>query len=122
MDYLQAILQLLAGFGIFNVWLLRFKSHTAYRGGNAGSMKEEFAHYGLPEWSVPAVGFLKLASATGLILGLFIPVLVLPSALLLAVLMAGALSMHLKVKDPFKKSVPALGMLIITLVIAILAG
>lgn len=121
MGYLQIILQLLAGLGIFNVWLLRSKNPTPYRGGNASNMKEEFAHYGLPEWSVAAVGFLKLAAATGLILGLFLPWLVLPSALLLACLMVGALSMHLKVNDPFKKSLPALSLLIITLVIAIMA-
>jgi hypothetical protein len=35
--------------------------------------------------------------------------------LLLAVLMLGALSMHIKVKDPLRKSLPALGMLALTL-------
>lgn len=122
MGYLQDILQLVAGLGIFNVWLLRPKKQTSYRGGNADNMKEEFAHYGLPAWSVGVIGFFKLVSATGLILGIFLPMLALPSAILLAVLMAGALSMHLKVGDPFKKSIPALGMLIISLVIAAMAG
>lgn len=122
MDYLRDILQIVAGLGIYNVWLLRFQKSTAYRGGNSGNIKEEFAYYGLPAWSVFVVGFLKLASATGLLLGIFFPILVLPSALLLAALMLGALSMHVKVRDPLLKSIPALSLLIITLVIASLAA
>ena len=112
----------MAGLGIYNVWLLRFKKSTAYRGGNAGNLKEEFAYYGLPAWSVFVIGFLKLSSATGLLLGIFSPIVVLPSALLLAVLMAGALSMHIKVRDPLKKAIPALSLLVLTLTIAWLSA
>ena len=43
--------------------------------------------------------------------------LVLPAALLLTVLMLGALAMHVKVHDPFKKSLPAVGMLALALII-----
>lgn len=120
MNYFQDILQLVAGLGIYNVWLLRFKIRTAYRGGNAGNLREEFAYYGLPEWSVYVIGFLKLTAATGLLAGIFLPLLVMPSAILLASLMAGALAMHAKVGDPFKKSVPALSLLIISLLIVFL--
>jgi hypothetical protein len=38
----------------------------------------------------------------------------------LAVLMAGAFSMHLKVKDPFSKAIPSLVMLAMSLAIALL--
>ncbi len=120
MDYLQDILQIIAGLGILNVWLLRFQSSTRYRGGRANNMKEEFAAYGLPEWSVYVIGFLKLSSAVGLILGVFFTPLTLPSALMLAALMVGALAMHIKVSDPIKKSVPAICMLAMTLIIVIL--
>jgi uncharacterized membrane protein YphA (DoxX/SURF4 family) len=118
MIYLQYLLQIVAGLGIFNVWLLRFSQGTDYRGGKASSMSEEFVSYGLPPVAVYIVGFLKIVSAIGLIAGIFLPTLVAPSAILLAALMIGALGMHLKIKDPFKKSIPALTML--TLCVAIL--
>ena len=119
MIYLQHLLQIIAGLGILNVWLLRFSQDTEYRGGKASSMSEEFLVYGLPPAAVYIVGFSKLVSAIGLLAGIFIQSLVVPSAILLAALMIGAVGMHLKVKDPFKKSIPALTML--TLCVAILS-
>ena len=119
MTYLQYLLQIIAGLGILNVWLLRFSQDTEYRGGKASSMSEEFLVYGLPPAAVYIVGFSKLVSAIGLLAGIFIQLLVVPSAILLAALMIGAVGMHLKVKDPFKKSIPALTML--TLCVAILS-
>lgn len=115
MDYLQYLLQLIAALGILNVWLLRFNTDTSYRGGNAANMKEEFANYGLPNGSVYLIGFLKISSAIGLIVGIFVPSLIIPSASLLALLMVGALIMHVKVSDPFKKYIPALTMLALCL-------
>lgn len=122
MDILEIILQAIAGLGILNVWLIRFSKATPYRGGNAANMTEEFAHYGLPKTGVYVIGFLKIASALGLLAGIAFPVLVLPSACVLSALMLGALAMHLKVKDPAKKSVPAGMMLGLSLVIAFLAA
>ena len=119
MIYLQYLLQIIAGLGILNVWLLRFSQDTEYRGGKASSMSEEFLVYGLPPAAVYIVGFSKLVSAVGLLAGIFIQFLVVPSAILLATLMIGAVGMHLKVKDPFKKFIPALTML--TLCVAILS-
>ena len=119
MIYLQYLLQIIAGLGILNVWLLRFSQDTEYRGGKASSMSEEFLVYGLPPAAVYIVGFSKLVSAIGLLAGIFIQSLVVPSAILLAALMIGAVGMHLKVKDPFKKFIPALTML--TLCVAILS-
>ena len=119
MIYLQYLLQIIAGLGILNVWLLRFSQDTEYRGGKASSMSEEFLVYGLPPAAVYIVGFSKLVSAIGLLAGILIQFLVVPSAILLAALMIGAVGMHLKVKDPFKKFIPALTML--TLCVAILS-
>ena len=121
MIYLQYLLQIIAGLGILNVWLLRFGQDTEYRGGEASSMSEEFVSYGLPPVAVYIVGFLKIVSAMGLITGIFLPTLVAPSAILLAGLMIGALGMHLKIKDPFKKSIPALTMLTLCVAILLLA-
>lgn len=121
MIYLQYLLQIVAGLGILNVWLLRFSQGTEYRGGKASSMSEEFVSYGLPLVAVYIVGFLKIVSAIGLITGIFLSKLVAPSAILLAALMIGAIGMHLKINDPFKKSIPALTMLTLCVAILLLA-
>ena len=119
MNMIISILQIVAALGLLNVWLLRFQRSTAYRGGNAQSMREEFAIYGLPEWCVYVIGTLKVGSALCLIAGLWLPFLVFPSAVLIALLMLGALAMHLKIRDPLKKSVPALVMLALSVSICL---
>ena len=103
---------------LINVWLFRFNKPTSYRGGDAKSMKEEFTVYGLPLWSMYMVGFLKLLISILLIIGLWIPSLNLYSYAILSILMIGALFMHKKVKDPIIKSIPALSILILIIVVA----
>lgn len=116
---LVQICQIVVGCGLLNVWLLRFNKATAYRGGTASSMLEEFSAYGLPAWSCYLVGFLKVASAFALLAGLLYPVLILPAASVVAALMAGAIVMHLKVADPFKKSLPAISLLALCLLMMV---
>ena len=105
------ILQLIISIGLINVWLLRFNKTTEYRGGNAKNMNEEFIAYGLPEWSMYLVGFLKVAIAIMLIVSIWIEELLFYNLIVLAALMIVAVFMHLKVKDPIKKSYPALSIL-----------
>ena len=114
------MLQVTAALGLLNVWLLRFNQRTAYRGGTAGSMLEEFAAYGLPRWSAYVVGALKVGAALALLAGIWLPVVVLPAAALVCVLMLGALAMHAKIRDPLQKSLPAL--LMLTLCVGIIWG
>jgi hypothetical protein len=111
MKTLVQICQVIVGCGLLNVWLLRFNKSTVYRGGTAANMLEEFAAYGLPAWSCYLVGFLKVASAFALLAALIYPSLALPAASVVAVLMAGAVAMHIKVGDTPKKSLPALSVL-----------
>ena len=66
----STILQVIVGLGLLNVWLVRARTATAYRGGSAQSLKDEFATYGLPDWTFYAVGALKVGSAVLLIAGL----------------------------------------------------
>ena len=105
------ILQLIISIGLINVWLLRFNKATEYRGGNAKNMNEEFMAYGLPEWSMYLVGFLKVAIAIMLIVSIWIEELLFYNLIVLAALMIAAVFMHVKVKDPIKKSYPALSIL-----------
>jgi hypothetical protein len=109
--------QIIVALGLLNVWLLRANRSTAYRGGDAKTIKEEFAVYGLPGWFCSLIGFLKISSALVLLLGLWIPALVLPASALISGLMLGAVSMHAKVRDPITKTLPAAAMLIMSLLV-----
>jgi uncharacterized membrane protein YphA (DoxX/SURF4 family) len=114
-NFLFIIIQLIVAFGLLNVWLVRSKKETAYRGGNAKNIIEEFRAYGLPVWFCYLIGFLKVSAAIVLIIGIWVPDLALPAAALLLVLMLGAVSMHIKVKDPVKKAFPAVIMVLLNL-------
>lgn len=115
--FILKMIQITVALGLLNVWLLRANRCTAYRGGDAKTIREEFAVYGLPAWFCTFVGFLKVSIALALLVGLWIPALVPPASLLLACLMVGAVLMHAKVKDPVVKALPASVMLIMSLII-----
>lgn len=117
------ILQLVIAIGLINVWLLRFNKATDYRGGDAKNMKEEFIAYGLPVWLMYLVGAMKIAIAIMLVLSFWVEQLLLYNLIALASLMIAALMMHIKVKDPIKKSYPALSILfMIALIMYFTAG
>lgn len=118
METLRTVIQVVIPLGILNVWLLRFGKPTEWRGGNATTMKEEFQVYGLPEWSVGVIGVLKVALAVLLLVGVWLPSVTQPAAVGLAILMLGAVAMHVKVKDPLKKSLPAFSILVLSLYVA----
>jgi hypothetical protein len=117
---LASLLQVILALGLINVWLVRSGKATAFRGGASTNLHQEFAAYGLSDAVFYLVGALKLASAAALLAALWVPDLALPAASVLAALMLGALAMHLKVKDPLLKSVPALAMLAMTTTLAVM--
>jgi hypothetical protein len=53
-----------------------------------------------------------------LVAGIWIPALTGPAATGMALLMLGAVVMHMKVKDPLRKALPAMIMLLLSLVVA----
>lgn len=114
-------LQIFIALGLINVWLVRFNRTTKYRGAGAQNMKEEFEVYGLPVWFMYIVGFFKILIAFSMFLVLFVPNLMrmvgVPALLLLSVLMLGAISMHIKVKDAFIKTLPAIIMLSMSILV-----
>lgn len=83
-------------------------------------MREEFAHYGLPPWSLALVGTLKVTFAVLLVVGIWLPSLAIVGAGGLAVMMLGAVVMHVKVHDPSKKSLPAATLLVLSVAVAVL--
>ena len=86
-----------------------------YRGGDASNMIDEFAVYGLDENFVYIIGALKVLAAIGLLVGLIKHKLIIPAAVLMAVLMLGAIGMHFKVNDEAIKFLPAGLMLLFSL-------
>ena len=120
MDIVKIIAQAIVGIGIYNVWLLRSSKSTAWRGGESKSMKEEFSTYGLSEVALYIVGFLKLTFATLLIVGIWVPSIVEVAALGMCILMSGAIAMHVKIKDPLIKSLPAATLLALSIMIVLI--
>lgn len=118
----QDVLQLVVGLGLLNVWIVRSGRATAYRGGTATSLREEFAVYGLPAFAFPVVGVLKVGSALVLIAGVWLTLPVREAAALVAALMVGAIAMHLKVRDPLVRALPATATLAMSVAIVLLAG
>ena len=112
--------QIAVAVSILNVWLLRRQAASPWRGGSARNLPEEFAAYGLPGWTMPAVGAAKVACALLLLVGVIVPTVVQPAALGLAVFLLGAIVMHVKIADPVQKSLPAAALLVLTLCAALI--
>ena len=107
MEDLATLAKLILFVSIVNVWFFRVNRGTQWRGGEATNLKEEFKVYGLSPTMMVMVGVLKVSSAIALMLSIWYPSLAIPAAAAMGFLMAGAVWMHLKVKDPLKKALPA---------------
>jgi hypothetical protein len=117
------VLQLFVALNILRIWLVTNQRASIYRGGDgeAKTLRQEFEYYGLPVWFMYVVGGLKVASALGLILGIWFPSLVSVAAGALIVLMTGAVAMHVKVGDKLTTYLPALLMLTLSTAIFLLS-
>lgn len=121
MEWIKIAMQLTIALGIYNVWLVRFGKATKWRGGSATNLKAEFEVYGIPQWFMMVVGFFKVTLATLLIVGIWVDILIGPAAFGMALLMTGALVMHIKVKDPLLKSLPAFTVFTLCVLLALLS-
>tara|TARA_B100000212_G_C27384963_1_gene538919 strand:- start:17725 stop:17976 length:252 start_codon:yes stop_codon:yes gene_type:complete len=82
-------------------------------------MREEFDTYGLSPSLMYIVGGLKIVLALTLITGIWITPLIRPAAFGLAALMIFAFLMHLKVRDPVQKSLPAISVILMSSIVAL---
>jgi uncharacterized membrane protein YphA (DoxX/SURF4 family) len=110
-------LQVVIAIVLLVTWTVNFNRATMFRGGDAKSMKEEFAVYGLPMWSVYVVGGLKILASLALLAGLAYPAFVFPGALVIVVLMVGAFAMHLKIRDTAVRTFPSAFILTCSLIV-----
>ncbi|WP_405351846.1 DoxX family protein [Nonlabens sp. Asnod3-H03] len=120
MEYFIIALKAVVAISLLNVWLLQFNKATKWRGGNAQNMIEEFRVYGLPAWMCYAVGFFKVTLSLLLIASIWYSNLENMAAIGLALLLSGSISMHIRIKDPMFKSIPAAIFLAMCLIIAII--
>lgn len=104
---LALVSQLVIAFSIAIVWVFRFDNIVI-----------EFKQYGLSTLTRSLVGSSKIVLATLLVVGVWVPSLVLIPALLMALLMISAQYFHFKVNNPFQKRIPALFLLILSLFVA----
>lgn len=119
MSNIVVLLQIVIALGIVNVWIIRRDRATGFRPDGSANIAEEFTRYGLSDTVRRLVGGTKLALAALLLIGIAYPVLAVAAAAGIAVLMAGAVGAHIKVRDPLMKSVPALLMLAMSTVVLI---
>ena len=120
MENIKIIIQLIIALGIFNVWIIRLKKPSIYRGGDSENMESEFKAYGFGDSIMKIIGFSKLSLACLLILGIWFPSLTDISAFLMGCLMIGAIGFHIKINDPLIKSLPAFIMLTLSTILIIL--
>ena len=117
-DELVLVLQITIAVVIIAVWIFRPRLETSFRAGDAKNIVEEFAVYGLPLWSVYAIGITKLTLAILLIVGIWYSSLVQFAAVGMGILMAGAVVCHLKTKDdPLSRATPASLMLLMCILV-----
>lgn len=115
------LLKLIIALGLLNVWIVRFDKPTPYRGGNSTNMIEEFKYYGLPKTFMYAIGLFKVLFSLFILFSLFFgskyDQLISMGLVFLSFIMVGSIIMHLRVKDPLNKSIPAIGMLVLSVVV-----
>lgn len=101
-------LQALVATSIFFVWVVRYDN-----------IIQEFKHYALPDWLRDLVGILKLTFSLLLLLGIERTPLAVAGGLGIAGLMICAFIIHLRVKNPWSKRLPSVGLLSMALAIAL---
>ena len=118
MDPWINVVQAFIAIAMFDVWLFRYDRPQRARGGDAQSMAEEFRVYGLPDWFRNVVRVLKLASGTLMVVGIWSGQAALIAGCALVILMGGAIAMHIKVRDPLFKSIPATTFFVLSALVA----
>ena len=102
---IYALKALVAG-STFFVWVVRYQN-----------IAEEFKEFGLPIWLRDLVGILKLSFVIMLFSNDLIIVIL--GSLGIGGLMLAALVTHLRIKNPFYKMLPSMGLMLISCVIII---
>lgn len=104
MEFISDLGKIFVPVAIFFVWVVRYDN-----------IVKEFKQYSLPDWTRDFVGILKLSFA--LMIATSDGYLLKVGTGGIAALMLAALFMHIKIKNPPQKMLPALTLMILSLVI-----
>ncbi len=107
MHNLTISLQALVAASVFFVWAVRY-----------ANIVQEFKQYGLPDGLRDLVGILKMTFSLMLLIGIERKPFAVAGGIGIALMMAAAFVIHLRVKNPVFKMLPSLTLLIFSVVIA----
>ena len=81
---------------------------------------ESMHHVGVSDSQIPLLAVIELLGALGLLVGIWVPVLGWLAALGLTLYFLGAVIMHVRKKDTAKEFGPALGLMVLSIVVLVL--
>jgi hypothetical protein len=105
--------KVIIGLGILNVWTIRASNASPWRGLDSINLKDEFTSYGLGLKMFYFVGGVKISASIALLVSIWYPELTLYSSVVLLATLLGSVIMHIKVKDPLKKCLPAISLILL---------
>lgn len=108
MEQLTISLQALVAASVFFVWVVRY-----------ANIVQEFKQYGLPDWLRDLVGILKMTFSVMLLIGIERRQFAILGGVGIAILMAAAFAIHLKVRNPPFKMLPCVTLFIFSTTIAL---
>jgi len=117
MAFLYAFSKIFLAISIIHVWSVNASKSSRWRAGDAQNLREEFRFYGYSRLSMYIVGFFKIGLSVMLIASLYYTSVSQLAAFGLAAFLISAIVMHIKVKDPWEKSLPAALFLLMALLI-----
>lgn len=87
-----------------------------------GSKKalENFNHLQLPTWFRMVTGVVQVIGAVGILMGIWNPVFRIFSGIWIGITMLVAVFLHVRLKEPFSQSVPALVVLVIAMAVVLI--
>jgi hypothetical protein len=100
--------QLILAVSVIYVWIFRMDN-----------IVKEFKQFGLSDLTRSAVGATKIALSTLLIVGIWVPSLVLVSSIVMGLIMVAAQYFHFKISNPFMKHLPSLILLGLCIIIIV---
>ncbi|WCK52600.1 DoxX family protein [Aneurinibacillus sp. Ricciae_BoGa-3] len=85
----------------------------------AKKARENFQHLNLPDWFRLLTGVYQTIGAVGLVIGFWLPWFKGLSGIWIAIMMLVAIVLHLRVKEPFLQSVPAIVVFLLSVLVII---
>ena len=117
---LSKYLSLIVSIVVLSAWSFQLNRPSVFRGGDSSNMSEEFAAYGLTDFTMIVVGFFKITLALLLLIGgIKFHKLIRPAAAGMALFMLGAVYFHISIGDGIVPILPSAFMLLSCLILTL---